>query len=70
MNQATKLRYVLWREIDDNVIDRLGPNGVSKSIWNISKIFRKMHTGKIFHYAFVMLLGLVVILTWQTFLNI
>ena len=53
-----------WRVGDLGVIDRIGPNGISARILNLSGVSRKLQTGYLYHYAFVMLIGLTVMTSW------
>ena len=53
-----------WKKGDRGTIDRFGPDGVSKLIKNISDKAGKFQTGFIYDYAFVMLLGLSILLTY------
>ena len=59
-----KIGFVFWKKGDENTIDRYGPNGVSKLVKNISSKSIIIQSGFIYHYAFAMLIGLVVLLTW------
>ena len=59
-----KIGIVFWKKGDENTIDRYGPNGVSKLVKNISSKSIIIQSGFIYHYAFAMLIGLVVLLTW------
>jgi len=54
----------LWDRGDKKIIDAYGPNGVSQLINIISKYLSFFQSGYVYHYAFVMLGGLVIILTW------
>ena len=49
---------------DENLIDGYGPNGISKIISLGSYYLSRFQSGYLFHYAFAMLGGLVIILTW------
>ncbi len=53
----------LWKKIDGDTIDRLGPDGISKLIKFFSIRATKFQTGYIYQYAFVMLIGFSLILT-------
>ena len=53
-----------WKKIDGAVIDKFGPDGISSLIKIISSIAVKFQNGFIYHYAFVMLLGFSVLLTF------
>ena len=49
------------------MIDAYGPNGISKLISIFSYYLSRFQSGYLYHYAFVMLGGLVIILTWFIF---
>ena len=53
----------VWKQIAGSVIDRLGPDGISKVIKNFSARAVKFQSGYIYQYAFIMLLGFSVLLT-------
>ena len=53
-----------WKKIDELIIDRFGPDGISNLIKNISLIAVKFQNGFIYHYAFIMLLGFSALLTF------
>ena len=53
-----------WKTIDIGIIDRFGPDGVSKIIKTISDKAVQFQSGYLYHYAFVMLIGLSLILTY------
>ena len=46
------------------IIDKFGPDGISKLVKNISSKTGRLQTGFIYDYAFVMLLGLSILLTY------
>ena len=52
-----------WKSGDIKTIDRFGPDGISKIIKIISKKSSKFQSGYIYDYAFVMLIGLSLLLT-------
>ena len=53
----------LWKSGDIKTIDRFGPDGISKIVKIISKKSTKFQSGYIYDYAFVMLIGLSLLLT-------
>ena len=53
----------LWKSGDIKTIDRFGPDGISKIIKIISNKSTKFQSGYIYDYAFVMLIGLSLLLT-------
>ena len=54
----------LWKSGDENIIDKYGPNGISKIIKLISIKAVKLQSGYIFDYAFIMLIGFSLLLTF------
>ena len=59
-----KLANFFWKRGDEKTIDGLGPNGISWIISKSSSYLSLFQSGYLFHYAFAMLGGLVIILTW------
>ncbi len=55
---------LFWKKGDEKLIDGYGPNGISKLISIFSQYLSRFQSGYLYHYAFVMLGGLVIILTW------
>ena len=55
---------VLWKKGDQGTIDRFGPDGFSKIIKFFSNKAVKFQSGFLYDYAFVMLLGLSILLTY------
>ncbi len=64
VNSAKKIGSFFWKKGDIAVIDRFGPDGISKLIKIISNKTVRLQTGFIYDYAFVMLLGLSILLTY------
>ena len=60
---SKRIGYFLWKKIDVSVIDKFGPDGISKLVKNFSFKAIKFQTGFIYQYAFVMLIGFSVLLT-------
>ncbi|MDH5436827.1 MAG: NADH-quinone oxidoreductase subunit L, partial [Gammaproteobacteria bacterium] len=58
---------LLWRNGDKRIIDGLMVNGSASTIGWISSIVRKMQTGYLYHYAFMMIVGMLAILSWHLF---
>ena len=63
VNPSKRIGKFLWKQIDGSVIDRFGPDGISKVIKNFSARAVKFQSGYIYQYAFIMLLGFSVLLT-------
>ena len=59
-----KVGSFFWKKGDIGTIDRFGPDGISKLIKIISNKTGRFQTGFIYDYAFVMLLGLSLLLTY------
>ena len=57
------LGYFFWKKVDGSIIDKFGPDGISKIIKNFSIKAVKFQSGFIYQYAFVMLLGFSLLLT-------
>ena len=53
-----------WKKGDQGIIDRFGPDGISKVIKMLSNKAGQFQTGYIYDYAFVMLIGLSILLTY------
>ena len=61
---AKKIGIFLWKVIDLKTIDRFGPDGISNFIKFLSNKAVKFQSGYIYHYAFVMLIGVSILLTY------
>ncbi len=64
VNPAKKIGSFFWKRGDIGIIDKFGPDGISKLVKIISNKTGKLQTGFIYDYAFVMLLGLSILLTY------
>ena len=53
-----KIGLFFWKSCDAETIDRYGPDGLSKIIKIISNKAVQFQSGYLYHYAFVMLIGL------------
>jgi NADH-quinone oxidoreductase subunit L len=61
---AKALGDLFWKTGDQAIIDGLGPNGVAKTSAFLGARLGKAQTGYLYHYAFVMLLGVAGLLTY------
>lgn len=61
---AQKLGRIFWKRGDKQVIDGLGPDGVSALINAIANRVRVIQSGYVYHYAFAMLIGVAAVVTW------
>ena len=64
VNPAKKIGSFFWKKGDVGIIDKFGPDGISKLVKIISNKTGRLQTGFIYDYAFVMLLGLSILLTY------
>ena len=63
-------RYIglaFWKVGDVAIIDNLGPNGVAAIVRQGAQRFVKAQTGYLFHYAFAMVIGVVILLALLVF---
>ena len=59
-----KIGLFFWRRGDINTIDRYGPDGLSRLVKIISDKAVNFQSGYLYHYAFVMLIGFSILLTY------
>jgi len=64
VDSVKKIGLFFWRRGDINTIDRYGPDGLSKLIKNIADKAVNFQSGYLYHYAFVMLIGFSILLTY------
>ena len=62
---ARKLGGVLWRRMDAGVIDGFFVNGAANAVAAASRVIRRLQSGAIYHYAFMMLFAVALILFWR-----
>lgn len=67
---ARGLGEIFWRVGDVTVIDGVMVNGTVNSIGRLAKIVKRFQTGYLYQYAFVMLVGLLVFMTWFIYAQI
>ena len=58
------LGRLLWKGGDGFIIDGLGPDGVSARVLDVTRNVIRLQTGYLYHYAFAMLIGVAVAVTW------
>ena len=61
---AALLGDMFWKVGDQKIIDGLGPDGVSAASLAVGKATGRVQTGYVYHYAFVMLLGVAGLLSF------
>lgn len=59
-----RLGEMLWRYGDVRVIDDTLVNGTARLVGRCATAIRRVQTGFVYHYAFVMIIGLVVLMSW------
>tara|TARA_B100001123_G_scaffold430364_1_gene550197 strand:+ start:239 stop:2146 length:1908 start_codon:yes stop_codon:yes gene_type:complete len=59
-----KIGLFFWKKGDINTIDRYGPDGLSRLVKIISNMAINFQSGYLYHYAFVMLVGVSILLTY------
>ncbi|MDQ0507025.1 NADH-quinone oxidoreductase subunit L [Xanthobacter agilis] len=64
---AMRLGRLLWKQGDGTIIDGFGPDGVSARVLDVTGRVVRLQTGYLYHYAFVMLIGVAALLTWFMF---
>jgi NADH-quinone oxidoreductase subunit L len=64
---AKALGDLFWKGGDQAVIDGLGPNGVAFVSARVGRRIGKLQTGYVYHYAFVMLLGVAGLLSYALY---
>jgi NADH-quinone oxidoreductase subunit L len=57
-----------WQAGDRQVIDGVGPDGVAAAARDIAGRAARLQTGYVFHYAFAMVVGIVLLVAWFFFL--
>ena len=61
---AVRIGAFLWQRGDRDTIDGFGPDGLSGLVVRVSAAASRLQSGFVFHYAFAMLIGVVVLVTW------
>ncbi len=57
---------LFWKS-DKNVVDGLGPDGFAKTSYGFGGMLSRFQSGYVFQYAFVMMLGLIALISWFYF---
>ncbi|HTT85700.1 MAG TPA: NADH-quinone oxidoreductase subunit L [Rhizomicrobium sp.] len=55
---------LFWRGGDGAIIDGIGPDGVAARVIDATREAVRLQSGYVYHYAFAMLIGVVVLATW------
>ncbi len=58
--------HMFWGT-DKRVVDGIGPDGMAKTSFGLGGLLSRFQTGYVFQYAFVMMLGLIALISWFFF---
>ena len=61
---AKWLASLFWKGGDGYVIDGFGPDGIAANVLRVTRRMVALQTGYVYHYAFVMLLGVAGFVSW------
>jgi NADH-quinone oxidoreductase subunit L len=61
---AKLIGYGLWKSGDGSIIDGFGPDGVAELTRDLARRAGRLQTGYVYHYAFAMLIGIVLLVSW------
>jgi NADH-quinone oxidoreductase subunit L len=64
VRRAFSMGRRFWKRGDERIIDRFGPDGVTAASLGIARLMGRLQTGYVYHYAFAMLIGIVVLTSW------
>jgi NADH-quinone oxidoreductase subunit L len=59
----------LWQIGDVKLIDGAVVNGTAFGVGKLAQVVRKLQTGRIYHYAFAMIIGVFILLTFTRFVH-
>ncbi|NKN36791.1 NADH-quinone oxidoreductase subunit L [Agrobacterium sp. a22-2] len=65
VRSAKALGRFLWKKGDVGVIDAYGPNGIAAGVSGLTQRVVRLQSGYLYHYAFVMLIGIAALVTWM-----
>ena len=64
---AFRLGRFLWKVGDGTVIDGIGPDGIAARVLEVTRSVVRVQTGYVYHYAFAMLIGVALLITYFMF---
>jgi NADH-quinone oxidoreductase subunit L len=64
---ALYIGYGLWKSGDGSLIDGVGPDGVAAATRDIAIRATRLQSGYLYHYAFAMVIGVVLLVSWFYF---
>ena len=56
-----------WIAGDQNVIDKLGPDGIAETSRKTAGLLSRFQTGFVYQYAFMMMIGVIALVSWFVF---
>ena len=56
------------KSVDRDLIDNLGPNGMSKIVGSVSSLVSKMQSGFLYHYVLSIIIGLTLFISLYTYI--
>ncbi len=59
----------LWKSGDGALIDGVGPDGVASATRHLARRASRLQSGYVYHYAFAMLIGVVLMVSWYLFMR-
>ena len=67
--QSLWLGRLLWKGGDERIIDHYGPNGIAARVVDMTNRIVRMQTGYVYHYAFAMMIGIAVLVTFAMMMS-
>lgn len=61
---AQRIGFLFWKVGDGLIINGLGPDGLARLSRLFSSCLGRFQTGYVYHYAFLMMIGVIVLLSW------
>ena len=66
---AHRIGRILWKKGDGAIIDGMGPDGVAARVLDVTKGMVRLQSGYVYHYAFAMLIGVALLITYFMFVG-
>ena len=57
-----------WKSVDKDLIDNLGPNGLSRFVSSFSGVVAKVQSGFLYHYVLSIIIGLTLLISLYTYI--
>jgi NADH-quinone oxidoreductase subunit L len=64
---AMAIGRMFWKTGDGRIIDGLGPDGIAQRVQDVTGRVVRLQSGYVYHYAFAMVIGLALIITYLMF---